>query len=96
MRNYELMFIIRPTLEDEAVNVVVENMKKGLEDMKAKINEVIPMGRKELAYEINTFKNGNYFLFKVEGDPAAIKEFDRVANINEDILRHIVVKIQNN
>ncbi len=94
MRNYELMFIVRPTLEDEAVNVVVEGLKKVLTDKKANIKEVVNMGRRELAYEINTFKNGNYFLFKVEGEPAAVKEFDRVANINEDILRHIVVKVE--
>ena len=92
MRNYEVMFVIKPTLEDEATKTIVETMKKVLEDKKAKVNEVVNMGRRELAYEIETFKNGSYFLFKVEGEPEAVKEFDRVANINEDIIRHIVVK----
>lgn len=92
MRNYEVMFVIKPTLEDDATKTVVEAMKKVLEGKKAKVNEVVNMGRRELAYEIETFKNGNYFLFKVEGDPEAVKEFDRVANINENIIRHIVVK----
>ena len=63
-----------------------------LENMGANILEVVNMGRRELAYEINTFKNGSYFLIKLEGEPAAVKEFDRVANISEDIIRHIVVK----
>jgi len=92
MRNYEVMFVIKPTLEDEATKTIVESMKKVLEDKNAKVNEVVNMGRRELAYEIDTFKNGSYFLFKVEGEPEAVKEFDRVANINEDIIRHIVVK----
>ncbi len=92
MRNYEVMFVIKPTLEDEATKAIVESMKKVLEDKNAKVNEVVNMGRRELAYEIDTFKNGSYFLFKVEGEPEAVKEFDRVANINEDIIRHIVVK----
>ena len=92
MRNYEVMFVVRPNLEDDATNTVCENMKKVLENMGANILEVVNMGRRELAYEIETFKNGNYFLFKVEGTPEAVKEFDRVANINEDIIRHIVVK----
>lgn len=95
MRNYELMFVIKPTLEDEATKAVVESMKKVLEGAKAKVNDVVDMGRRELAYEIETFKNGSYFLFKVEGEPAAVKEFDRVANINENIIRHIVVKKEN-
>ena len=92
MRNYEVMFIVKPTIEEDACKALVDSMKKVLEDKKAKVTNVQNMGRRELAYEIETFKNGNYFLFKVEGKPEAVKEFDRVANINEDILRHIVVK----
>lgn len=92
MRNYEVMFVIKPTIEDEATQSIVESMKKVLEDKNAKINDVVNMGRRELAYEIDTFKNGSYFLFKVEAEPAAVKEFDRVAGINENIIRHIVVK----
>ena len=92
MKNYELMFIVRPNLEDEATNVVCENMKKLMEDKKATVNEVVNMGRRELAYEVKEFNNGNYFLIKVTCDKEAVKEFDRVANINEDIIRHIVVK----
>lgn len=95
MRNYELMFIVRPNLEDEATNVVCENMKKLLEDNKATINEVVNMGRRELAYEVKGFNNGSYFLFKVTCEKETVKEFDRVANLNEDIIRHIVVKKEN-
>lgn len=92
MKNYEIMFVVRPNLEDEATNVVAENMKKVLESKKATVNEVVNMGRRELAYEVKKFNNGSYFLFKVTGDKEAVKEFDRVANINEDIIRHLVVK----
>ena len=92
MRNYEIMFVVRPNLEDEATNVVAENMKKVLESKKATVNEVVNMGRRELAYEVKKFNNGSYFLFKVTGDKEAVKEFDRVANINEDVIRHLIVK----
>ena len=95
MKNYEVMFVVRPNLEDEATNAVCESMKKVLENKGAKIDEVVNMGRRELAYEINKFNNGSYFLFKVTGDKESVKEFDRVANINEDIIRHIVVKKEN-
>ena len=92
MRNYEVMFVVRPNLEDEATNVVCENMKKVLVGKGATVNEVVNMGRRELAYEVKKFNNGSYFLFKLTGDKEAVKEFDRVANINEDIIRHIIVK----
>ena len=92
MRNYELMFVIKPTLEEEATTKVVDNIIKILEDQKAKIVSQKNMGRRELAYEVKGFKNGNYYLITIEAEPAAVKEFDRIANINEDIIRHIVVK----
>ena len=92
MKNYELMFIVKPTLDDEAANAVCENMKSALEKEGAKILEVKPMGHKELAYEVAKFKTGNYFLITVESEKEAINEFSRLANISEDIIRHIVVK----
>ena len=93
MRNYELMFVIKPTLEEEATMNVVASMKTVLENEKAKIVSEKNMGRRELAYEVKGFKNGYYYLLTVEAEPSAVKEFDRVANINEDIIRHIVVKV---
>jgi len=87
------MFVIKPTLEEEATKNVVENIKKILGEQKAKIVSEKNMGRRELAYEVQGFKNGSYFLITVEAEPAAVKEFDRIANINEDIIRHIVVRV---
>ena len=92
MRNYEVMFVVRPNLEDEATNQVCENMKRVLENQGAKILEVVNMGRRELAYEVKGFNNGSYFLFKVESEKEAVKEFSRIANISEDVIRHLVVR----
>ena len=70
-----------------------ENLKKVLTDRKCKINEEKAMGQKELAYEINKHKTGYYFLINVESDAEAIKEFDRLATISEELIRHIIVKL---
>lgn len=93
MRNYEVMFVVKPTLEEEATMNVFTTMKKVLEDKKATIVSEKNMGRRELAYEVKGFKNGNYFLLVIEATPDAVKEFERVANINEDVIRHIVVRV---
>lgn len=92
---YELIFIVKPDLEESLINGVNDSIKKMLGDMKAKIVEEKAWGQKELAYEINKYKTGYYFYFLVEDkDAKAVKEFDRVALINENIIRHVVVKVE--
>ena len=93
MTNYEIMFIVKPDLEEAAIKKEAENLKKVLTDRKCKINEEKAMGQKELAYEMNKYKNGYYFLYTVEANSEAISEFDRLARLNENILRHLVIRV---
>ena len=94
MRKYEIMFIVKPDLEEANINSVAEDMKKLLISEKATIVEEKAMGQRELAYEINKYKTGYYFLYVVESENNdAIKEFDRVSEINENIIRHLIVRI---
>ena len=95
MRKYEIMFIVRPDLEEANIKSVAESMKELLVGQKATIIEEKSMGQRELAYEINKFKTGYYFLFVIETENSdAIKEFDRVALINENVIRHLIVKAE--
>ena len=93
MTNYEIMFIVKPDLDEAAIKKEAENLKKVLTDRKCKINEEKAMGQKELAYEMNKYKNGYYFLYVVEANNEAISEFDRLARLSENILRHLVIRI---
>ncbi len=94
MNKYEIMFIVRPDMEEAEIKKTAENMKKVLTDNQAKIVEEKTMGQRELAYEIKKFKTGYYYLFVVEAAKEAIKEFDRIVRINENLLRHLIVKIE--
>ena len=95
MRKYEIMFIVKPDLEEGTIKEVFESMKGVLESKKAKILDTKDMGQRELAYEIKKYKNGYYFYFLVEEENAdAINEFDRLALINENIIRHLVVRVE--
>lgn len=96
MRKYEVMFIVKPDLEEAEINKVAEEMKKVLTDKAAKILEEKKMGQRELAYEIKKFKTGYYFLYVVEAEAnsEAINEFDRIAKINENVIRHLVIKVE--
>ena len=90
---YEILFIVRPDLEEKAIKEVASNLEKVLVDNKAKVLSSKELGQKELAYEINNQKSGYYFLINIESDSKAIDEFNRLANINESILRHLIIKL---
>ena len=94
MRNYEIMFIVKPTLSEDETKKVVESFGKVLTDNGAKITDQKEMGQRELAYEINKFSTGYYYLYVVEANSEAEQEFNRVARINESILRSIIVKVE--
>lgn len=92
MRKYEIMYIIRPNIEDEAKKALVERFNTILADNGAEVSEAKDWGKRRLAYEINDFRDGYYQLLKVNAAPAAVEEFSRLAKISEDIIRHIVIK----
>ncbi len=94
MNKYEIMFIVKPDMEEAEIKNTAEAMKKVLTDAKAKVLDEKAMGQKELAYEINKYSTGYYYLLVVEATKEAEQEFNRVARINENLLRHLIVKVE--
>ncbi|NWN94651.1 MAG: 30S ribosomal protein S6 [Bacillus sp. (in: Bacteria)] len=92
MRKYEVMYIIRPNIEDEAKKALVERFDNVLNNQGAEIIESKEWGKRRLAYEIQDFRDGYYHIINVNAEPVAVQEFDRLAKINGDIIRHIVVR----
>ena len=93
MRKYELMYIIQPAIEEDAKKALVERFNEILTSNGAEIIEAKEWGKRRLAYEINDLREGFYQILKVTADSKAIDEYTRLANINEDIIRHIAVRI---
>lgn len=93
MRDYEIMYIIRPNIEEEARKEVVERFTNILTSNGATIDKVDEMGSKRLAYEINDFRDGYYVLINFKGNDEAVNEFDRQAKFSEDIIRHIIIRV---
>ncbi len=95
MKTYEIMFIVRTDVEDTVVKNTVKTLEKSLTDNKAKITLSKELGQRELAYEIKKQKSGYYYLYNIEAkDDKAVKEFDRLARINENVIRHLVLNIE--
>lgn len=95
MKNYEIMFIVRPTLGEEELKHVVKKFQDILTSNGSKIINVKEIGQKEFAYEIKKFKSGYYYVIVIESEnEKAINEFDRLALISDDIIRHLITKIE--
>jgi small subunit ribosomal protein S6 len=87
------MYIIQPTIEEDAKKALVERFNEILTSNGAEIIESKEWGKRRLAYEINDLREGYYQIVKANADSQAIDEYTRLANINEDIIRHIAVRI---
>lgn len=95
MKRYEIMFIVRPTLSEEEIKNVAKEFEKVLTTNGATVTDVKEMGQRELAYEIKDFKNGYYYVITLEAsDDKAINEFDRLALISGDMIRHLITKLE--
>ncbi len=88
MKKYEIMYILKANLEDEARNVLIGKLNEYLA-IDGKIEDVNEWGVRDLAYEIQDEKKGYYVVVKIEAQSAkGIDEFDRIAKINNNVLRH--------
>jgi small subunit ribosomal protein S6 len=92
MRTYEVMYIIRPTVEAEQVKVLINTFNEVFTNFQSEVVEKKEMGLKDLAYEIDHHKKGYYVWLKVHANNEAIAEFNRIVGITEDVIRYIVVK----
>lgn len=95
MNKYEIMFIVRPDIDEENRKSTVKSLEKALTDNKATITLSKELGQKEFAYEIKGFKSGFYYLYNVDSNSdKAIKEFDRIASIDESVIRHLILNVE--
>lgn len=92
MNNYEVMFIVKNTIEDEAVKKEADSLQALITNDNGKIVEFKEMGKRKLAYPIKKELTGTYFVMIVEAKAETMKEFDRKVLINENVLRHLIIK----
>ena len=93
MRTYEVMYIVRPNIEEDAKKAVVERFNGILASRGSEVLEAKDWGKRRLAYEINDFTEGYYNIVRIQTeDNEATDEFQRLAKINDDIIRFIVIR----
>ena len=95
MNKYEIMFIVKSDLDEETRKNEVKALEEIFTNNKAVITLSKELGQKEFAYEIKKMKSGYYYLYNIETSEAdATKEFERIARIDENVVRHLVLKIE--
>ena len=94
MRDYELAFIIKPTVEGEDVTGIVERVSEYVGAVNGEVASVDVWGRRDLAYAINNYREGTYVLLQTKMPPASVVELERNLKLSEDIIRYLLVKVE--
>ncbi|GIO85494.1 30S ribosomal protein S6 [Paenibacillus faecis] len=91
MRKYEVMYIIRPDVEQEAVQATVEKFQ-GIIQNGGEITKHDVMGKRRLAYEINKIRDGIYVLVNFTATPEVVAELERILKISDEVIRYLITK----
>ena len=91
MTKYEVMFIVKSTLDEQSLNKEVKAIQSIVTSKKGEIIDFKDMGRKKFAYPINKEISGFYYLINLEATKEAREELDRKLRINENIIRHLIL-----
>ncbi len=93
MRIYETLFIIDPTLEEEARNKLVDRVKNQIEEkMGGKIRKIDRWGVRQLAFKVQKFNEGDYTIIIFDADPSKIKSLEELYRVVPEIFRHLILK----
>jgi small subunit ribosomal protein S6 len=94
MRRYELMLVLRPDVADDKAQAVIDRTTRGITTGGGQIVKVAPWGRRRLAYQIDRYREGSYHIVLFEAPNDAITEVERTLHITEEVLRHLVTRVE--
>jgi small subunit ribosomal protein S6 len=91
VRDYELMYIVRPELEDDAVRVAVKSVRSLIESQEGEVVKTTLWGKRRLAYEVKRLREGHYVLVVFHLDGGKVGEIERALRIHDTVFRHLIV-----
>ena len=94
MRRYELMLVLRPDVADDKSQALIDRTTRGISTSGGQIVKVAPWGRRRLAYPIDRHREGSYHIILFEAPPEAIVELEHTLLITEEVLRHLVTRVE--
>jgi small subunit ribosomal protein S6 len=94
MRRYELMLVIRPDVADDRSQAVIDRITRQIVASGGQIVKVAPWGRRRLAYAIDRHREGSYHIILFDAPGEAVSELERGLLITEEVLRHLVTRVE--
>ena len=94
MREYEVMYIIKPGFEEDKYAEIIEKYNALIQANGGEILKVEPWGKRRLAYEIEKLREGYYILLRINGEPELPRELERNFKIADEIMRYLVVRVE--
>jgi small subunit ribosomal protein S6 len=92
LNDYEVALIIRPEVEDEGQEAIIDRLSQILTADGGQVTNVEKWGRRRLAYPINKVNEGIYYFIQGQFSAPVLSELERNAKLSEDILRHMVIR----
>ncbi|MDQ6713003.1 MAG: 30S ribosomal protein S6 [Candidatus Dormibacteraeota bacterium] len=92
MSAYELMYIVKPDLDDQAVQQEIEKVGQLIQTNGGQVKKVTPWGKRRLAYTVKDNREGHYVVAEFDLDQAKVQEVDRVLKISDTVFRHLLVR----
>jgi small subunit ribosomal protein S6 len=89
-REYELMYVVRPDLDEDGLRGAVEAVQSLVEGQGGEISATTPWGKRRLAYEIAGLRDGHYVIVEFKGDGSKVKELERALRISDHVIRHMI------
>jgi small subunit ribosomal protein S6 len=94
MRDYELVAIISPEVDEAGVSKIVDKVTQSIDSRGGVVEEIKKWGRRKLAYPIRKFMEADYILARFKLTPKSVKELEGEISASADILRYLVVKVE--
>jgi small subunit ribosomal protein S6 len=92
LRDYEILYIVRPDLEEEQLNEAVASVAKLIENLGGTPQKTDVWGRRRLAYEVRHLREGHYVLTDFQIEPARVPEMEATLKISDSVFRHLIVR----
>jgi small subunit ribosomal protein S6 len=92
-RLYEVMFIVRPDMEDEEADKLIAGFSSTVTAGGGVVKSVEKMGRRKLAYLVRKFNDGNFVLLTIEANGAVVLELERRLRVTEPVIKFITVRM---